>query len=106
MDNCIFCKIAKKEIPTILVKETNNFVVFKDIKPSAPIHFLIVSKEHLGDLKEVNDQKWAEVKKIALELGEEQKLSGFRIANNVGDAAMIKHFHVHFLGGIKVDRNV
>ncbi len=106
MDDCVFCKISKKEIPSEFVKETENFFVIKDIKPSAPVHLLIISKNHFDDIKSVSDDLWVEVKKIAVELGAENGQTGYRIANNVGEAAAVKHFHVHFLGGVKSDRNV
>ena len=106
MRDCVFCKIVKKEIPSEIVEETDNFVVFKDIKPSAPTHLLIVPKTHYKDVGGLSDELWAEVRSVALELQKNLKLEGFRLATNVGDAAMIDHAHVHFLGGIKKDRSV
>lgn len=106
MQDCIFCKIAKKEIPTEFVRETDHFVVFKDIKPSAAIHLLIVPKQHVTDIQGVSDELWAEVKKIALGLGDEMRLTGYRLTTNAGEAALVKHFHVHFLGAVKADRGL
>lgn len=106
MEDCIFCKIAKKEIPAEFVKETDNFVVFADIAPSAPTHLLIVSKEHYNDVRDMADNLWIEAKNIAVSLAKDRNLKGFRVANNVGEAAQVNHFHLHFLAGIKTDRKV
>lgn len=106
MQDCIFCKIVKKEISKEFVLETDNFVIFKDIKPSASVHLLIVSKEHIEDIKSLSDELWAEVKKISLGLADEMKQTGYRLVNNAGEAAAIKHFHVHFMGAITADRKL
>lgn len=100
MEDCIFCKIVKKEIPAEIVKETDNFLIFKDIEPSAPIHLLIVPKVHYDDIKTVPDNLWQEVKTIILDLENTNKSEGFRIVNNAGVAALVRHFHVHLMGGI------
>lgn len=106
MEDCVFCKIIKGEIPTDFIKKTDNFVVFKDIKPSAPVHLLIVSQKHFEDISKVSDELWVEVRKIAMELGREFSPDGYRVGNNAGNAALVKHFHVHFLGGVKSDRSI
>ncbi len=104
--DCVFCQIVAKKIPSEIVKETPDFLVFKDIHPSAPIHFLIVPKTHQKDISEMNSTEWEGVRQIALELQKEQGLTGFRLATNIGDTAMVEHTHLHFLGGIKKDRNI
>lgn len=106
MRNCIFCKIAKKELEANFIFETDNFVVFKDIHPSAPIHYLIVPKSHYSDFLEMPDIMWIEAKEIANSLKKKEKLSGFRFATNYGDSAMIGHCHIHFLAGIDKDRQI
>lgn len=104
--NCVFCQIVNGEIPTHKEYETDNFIVFKDIKPSAPIHLLIVPKTHISDLSACDNHLWNEIKEIALTLQNKFKLDGFRLATNVGTAAVINHMHVHFLAGITKTRNV
>ena len=104
--DCIFCQIVAKEIPSEIIKETPDFLVFKDNHPSAPTHFLIVPKTHKKDILEMSPAEWESVRQLALKLQQEQALSGFRLATNIGDTAIIEHAHVHFLGGIKKDRNV
>ena len=106
MDDCIFCKIVKGETPTEIEKETDRVVVFKDIRPSAPIHFLIVPKVHIKDIREADSYIWDDIKRVATEISEEKKLSGFRLTTNAGDASMVPHMHIHFLAGITSDRKV
>lgn len=106
MEDCVFCKIVKEEIPRTLEAESANLVVFKDIKPKAPIHLLIVSKKHIVDLYSTDDNMWLEVKELALELADKFKVSGFRIINNCKAAQEVKHFHVHFLGEVGADREL
>jgi len=106
MEDCIFCKIVKKEIPSTVVKETDDLLVFKNIKPSAPIHLLIIPKTHFDDISQISDSLWLEMRKVVLELATENKATGYRISNNTGDAAMIKHMHLHFMAGISAEREV
>lgn len=106
MDDCIFCKIVKGEIKTKFERETRNLVMFEDIHPLAPIHFLIVTKKHLSDLNLVSDSLWLEIKNLALNYTKEKSYNGFRLAVNVGEAAFVKHMHTHYLSGISKDRNI
>ncbi len=106
MEDCIFCKIVKGEISTDIEKETDRVIVFKDTHPSAPIHYLIVPKQHIKDIRDAESYLWDDIKKVATEIAEDKKLSGFRLSTNVGDAAMIPHMHIHFLAGITADRQV
>lgn len=106
MEDCIFCKIIKREIPTDFILENDNFVVFPDIHPSAPTHLLIVSKKHITDFKEANNNILTEVKGIAEDLEKKLNLKGFRLAVNSGDLALIKHLHVHFLAGFDKEKSV
>ena len=106
MDDCIFCKIVKGDIPTEFIKETDEFVVFNDKFPSAPVHLLIVTKKHYEDLLSAPDGIIDKVKKIANEIASENKYSGFRLAVNVGDLAEVKHLHIHFATGFKKSRKI
>ena len=106
MIDCIFCKIANGDIATEFVKETDEFVVFRDKFPSAPVHLLIVPKKHYEDLLSAPDGIFDKVKKIASEIVEKEKYSGFRLAVNVGDLAEIKHLHFHFATGFKKSRKI
>ncbi len=106
MDDCIFCKIVKGDVPTEIEKQTDRVIVFKDIHPSAPTHLLIVPKQHIRDIREAEPYLWDDIRKVATEIAQENKLTGFRLATNAGDAAMIPHMHIHFLAGITSDRSV
>lgn len=104
MSECVFCKIVKKEIPADVIHETDSFIVFEDIKPSAPTHLLIVPKKHFKDITELPDDLWVKAKKIALEMAKDY--DGFRLVVNSGKAVMVEHFHMHLLTGIKSTRKV
>lgn len=104
--DCVFCKIIQKKIPAEIEKETDNLVVFKDIHPKAPIHFLIVPKEHILDIRDASDDLWVSIKEISKAIAGEKDIKSFRVATNAGDAALIKHFHVHLLGQIDPDREI
>jgi len=108
MKDCIFCKIAKKEEKAEIIHENDNLIVFKDIKPKAPIHYLIVPKKHIksiNELKEENKGLIGEMvltaKKIAGKVG--IKDSGYKLIFNVGRGGgqIVDHLHLHVLGGWK-----
>jgi histidine triad (HIT) family protein len=106
MDDCVFCKIVKKEIPSQIAGETEDIIVFEDINPKAPIHLLIVPKKHIRDITDDNGRIWTEVRKMATKLANEKGIKGFRLVHNVGEAAVVHHMHVHFLADIAADREV
>lgn len=106
MDDCIFCKIIKGEIPAEFEEKTDNLVVFKDAKPKAPIHLLIVPKTHIDSVLEADDSIWLETKKVALELAHKYNVSGFRVVTNAKAAAAVHHMHTHFLAEVGVDREI
>lgn len=99
MNDCIFCKIVKRELPAEVKKETNNFIVIPDIKPSAKTHLLIISKEHINGLESAKDELTIEAKNIALELKKELNLNEFQFRINWGDLLIVNHLHFHFLAG-------
>lgn len=106
MDNCIFCKIVNKQIPSTIVYEDDRVLAFKDINPVAPVHVLIVPKEHIASVNQLNREN-ADVlidihlaaKKIAEEAGVSEK--GFRLINNCGPdgGQTVFHLHYHLIGG-------
>ena len=100
--DCIFCKIVNKEIPADFLFESDKLVAFADIKPKAPIHILIVTKEHIVSIKELQDASLtAEMVMAAKKLAEEKKMEGYKLAFNVGRAGgqEVDHLHVHLMGG-------
>ena len=107
MSDCIFCKIAKKEIPATVVYEDEQVVAFKDLEPQAPVHVLVIPKKHVESVaalkaedKELAAHSLVEViPQLARELGVAEK--GFRVVTNTGDEGgqSVKHLHFHLLGG-------
>lgn len=106
MEKCIFCKIVHHELEANFIVETDNFVVIKDIHPSAPIHHLIIPKNHYKNFLELPEILWIEARHVAELLKEREGLNGFRLATNYGETAMIEHCHIHFLAGIDKDRKL
>lgn len=106
MSDCIFCKIIKREAPAKIVKESANLIVFENIDPKAPTHLLIVPKKHLKDIQNDNGVIWAAIGRMAVKLAQEMDISDFRLVHNAGGAAIIPHYHVHFLGKVKVEREL
>ena len=109
MDDCIFCKIANKEIPSTIVYEDDMVIAFNDLNPVAPVHILVVPKKHMTDILNVEkeDMKYIEavveaIQKITKEKGIAD--SGFRVVNNCGEdgGQTVKHIHFHIIGGEKL----
>ena len=110
MTNCIFCKIARGDIPAQIVYEDSSLVAFKDLSPQAPVHVLIVPKKHIRSVADFQ----AEDKDLAAhifvdvlpKLAAELKIAdgGFRVVLNTGDdgGQTVHHLHVHLLGGRKM----
>ena len=110
-EECIFCKIAKGEIPAEKILETDSLVAFNDIKPVAPTHVLIVPREHISSLNQVKQDKAGlagemlmAAKEIAKKLGVAD--DGYRTIINTNRAAgqEIFHLHMHVIGGRPLDK--
>jgi len=109
--DCIFCKITKGESPAEFIYKNDDFIVFRDIKPSAPIHLLIVpifSDHHIDSinhLKEEDEKMIGKLFLLANCIAREQGLdkSGYKLLFNVGRGGgqIIDHLHLHLLGGFK-----
>jgi len=112
MDNCLFCKIIKGEIPSNKVYEDEEILAFKDINPQAPVHILIIPKKHIScakDIKNEDEKLIGKMFTVINKLAEEFKLNnGFRIVNNCGEdgGQEVMHLHFHLLGGKKLSINV
>lgn len=104
---CIFCDIINKKVPSEIVHEDSNFIIFKDIKPSAPTHLLIVPKEHIAsvnDLKDQHKELIGELFLLAKKIAKEQEISdGYKLAFNTGrkGGQLVDHLHLHLMGGFK-----
>jgi histidine triad (HIT) family protein len=105
MSDCLFCKIVAGEIPSAMVYEDEHCIVFKDLYPKAKVHLLVVPREHVASLKEVDeshDALMAHMLRLLPKLAEEQGLdTGFRTIINTGRGGgqEIFHLHIHLLGG-------
>lgn len=103
--DCLFCKIIAGEIPSAKVYEDDTVFAFKDIEPQAPVHVLIVPKEHIASADEINESNSAVVAhifEVAAKIAKDEGLTdGYRIVNNCGDSAgqTVKHLHFHLMGG-------
>ena len=104
MAECLFCKIVRREIPAQIVLEDEQALVFKDITPQAPTHWLVVPKKHLGSLAASTDGDAAllgHLQRLACTVAETVKLSSFRLVTNNGKGAgqSVDHLHYHLLAG-------
>ena|SRR3989344_5519676 len=103
MENCLFCKIMRGELPCEKVIETSHYIAFKDINPKAPVHVLIVPKRHVERPEELRPEELADMFTGSEEVGQilGVKETGYRLLFNVGKHAgqEIDHVHLHLLGG-------
>lgn len=106
MDNCIFCKIIKGEIPANKVFEDDKVVVIEDLSPVAPLHVLLIPRKHIVnslDLEPADDELVGHVYRIAARLARDKGVAdgGFRIVsnNNAGAGQSVFHIHFHLLAG-------
>ncbi|WP_315080186.1 histidine triad nucleotide-binding protein [uncultured Clostridium sp.] len=106
MGDCIFCKIIKGDIPSKKLYEDELVYAFYDINPEAPVHFLIIPKEHIKSVNELNEKNinvvshlFKVINKLVVELGIAE--SGYRIVNNCGEdgGQTVNHMHFHILAG-------
>jgi len=105
MSDCIFCKIARGEIPSRKIYEDEELFVFHDINPAAPVHFMIVPKLHIASLMEAKPSHQMLLGRILAKAGELARgqglEDGFRTIINTGriGGQEVYHLHVHILGG-------
>ncbi len=103
-DDCLFCKIIKKEIPSTRVYEDEFCYAFRDIHPQAPTHVLIVSKAHVSDLSAtdaLDDDQLAGLLRAVKKVAAIEGLKSYRVVSNCGPDACqsVPHLHLHVLGG-------
>lgn len=108
MDNCIFCKIVKGDIPSAKVYEDDDMIIIKDLNPQAPVHLLLIPKEHYANIVEMSDAQAQTLAKCLKKLSTlTDKLglqNGFRLVSNKGEdgCQSVGHLHIHILGGRKL----
>lgn len=110
---CIFCKIAKKEIPSNVVFEDEDIIAFKDINPIAPVHVLIIPKRHIAsitDLKDGDAMLMGGMILAAKKIAEDFKISqgGYKLLIRVGKngGQEVEHIHLHLIGGARMYENI
>jgi histidine triad (HIT) family protein len=104
MDQCLFCRIVRREIPAQIVHEDDEALVFKDVNPQAPTHVLVVPKKHLGALSATTDADVSllgHLQRVAASFAASAKLSSFRLVTNDGRGAgqTVAHLHYHLMSG-------
>ncbi|HRQ56442.1 MAG TPA: histidine triad nucleotide-binding protein [Azoarcus taiwanensis] len=108
MQDCLFCRIARGEIPAKKLYEDDEIVAFHDINPIAPVHFLVIPKVHVASMAELGDEHAAVMGKLMVVIGklarEQGCTDGFRTIVNTGRVGRqeVYHLHVHVLGGADV----
>ncbi len=109
MSDCLFCRLAAREIPTEIVFESDNIFAFKDIDPKAPYHVLVIPKKHIPTLNDIGEEEkkimgelLLAAKQIAAHLGIDE--TGYRtiINCNADGGQEVFHLHLHLLGGRKM----
>ena len=106
--SCIFCRIASGEIPSARLHDDELCFAIRDLRPQAPVHLLVIPKQHVASLWELEDERLAgRLVGVAAQLARAEKLEqGWRlIANTRGHAGQeVQHLHLHVLGGRKLGR--
>jgi histidine triad (HIT) family protein len=102
--SCIFCRIARGEVPTKLVANGKDIVAFRDLAPQAPVHILIVPKKHVASLDDSNDSDLlGRMMSLAAAIARQEGIarSGYRTVVNTGKEGgqSVDHLHLHLLGG-------
>lgn len=106
VEQCIFCGIARGEVPATRVLDEDEVVAFRDLNPQAPVHVLLIPRRHIGSVDELTDDDGDIVARLLLaarDLARSEGLSdgGYRIVTNVGSdgGQSVGHLHLHLLGG-------
>ena len=112
MDNCLFCKIINGDIPSTKVYEDEYVFAFRDIAPQAPVHMLVVPKQHICCANAVDESNSVYVAKcfeaVAKIAKSEGLDDGYRVINNCGEngGQTVMHLHFHILGGVKLSEKM
>jgi len=111
--SCIFCRIAAREIPSEIVRESDRVVAFRDTNPQAPTHILLIPKEHIASVAELGDDQGdllTDIVQAANQLARAEGIAddGWRLVTNVGpdSGQTVFHLHFHLLGGRSMGRLV
>src|SRR5205823_13902970 len=108
MDNCLFCKIVRGEVPAKKLYEDPEVLAFKDIRPQAPVHFMLIPKRHIDSLAEATTEDTYMLGRLLALTGplarEQGSPDGYRTIINNGriGGQEVMHLHVHGIGGLNV----
>ena len=111
-DNCLFCRIIAGEIPSSKVYEDEDVFAFRDINPQAPVHVLVVPKEHIACADDIGAENSACVAKCFEAIAKIAKAEGldrgYRVINNCGEdgGQSVQHLHFHLVGGVKLSEKI
>ena len=101
MEDCIFCKIIKGDIPSKTVYEDDIVKVFLDVNPNTDGHMLIVPKKHITDFTEIDDETLTHIHGVIKQMKDliydRLGTCGLKIVNNYGSEQLVKHYHVHLI---------
>jgi histidine triad (HIT) family protein len=104
--NCIFCRIARGEIPAAMVASNDSAIAFQDVDPKAPVHILIIPRRHIASLSDSPDKATlGELLALASDVARQEGLgAGYRVVLNTGadGGQTVDHLHAHLLGGRKM----
>lgn len=100
--DCIFCRIIEKKIPSTVVSEDEHYTAIRDVNPQAPTHILVIPKNHVANVTEVEDAgALGKLFQSATKVARAENLSSFRLVVNTGPESgqTVYHLHIHVLGG-------
>ena len=105
MEDCLFCKIAKKEVSSDIVYEDDKFVVFSDTNPQAPLHLLIIPRKHIHSIDHVQEEDKELMGSLILtaqKVARQHNLAGYKLHFNVGKEGgqVVDHLHLHLLADL------
>lgn len=113
MKDCIFCKIIKKKIPAIIHRETDLVLAFDDVAKLAPVHILIIPKEHIASMNDLTNEQGDvifDMFKVARDLAKKMKIDegGYKLLIRTGrdGGQEVPHIHLHLIGGAELTENI
>jgi len=111
--DCIFCKIAQKEIPADIAREDEDVIAFRDVHPIAPVHILVIPKKHIASVADISEKDTLLMGKLvatAKKIAEDLKISenGYKLLFRVGEhgGQEVGHIHLHLIGGARLSENI
>jgi len=113
MDDCLFCKIANGEMKADIVFQNEKIIAFRDIRPIAPVHVLIIPKEHISSMNDISEERTdllGEMLYTATKIAKELEIaeSGYKLLIRTGEhgGQEIPHIHLHLLGGARLSEGI